>query len=150
MLGGIEQLGTGASVGVVTTVGNRVRYRDEAPENRALLNDARIGNHIGRAMNVGDECAEIIEAAGFLQLVGVVQRFTERDHVDGFAGGDLLHHGIENQAVFAPVEVGSEEHFMHGIPAAVVEHQRAQYGLLSLNRMGRHLEGGDFFESYGF
>ncbi|MNT62738.1 hypothetical protein D3C72_2004900 [compost metagenome] len=57
------------------------------------------------------------------------------------AFGQLVD-GAEDKPVVMPIEIAIGHRIEHPLPGVVVEHQATQHGLLGLDRVRRHFQGG--------
>ena len=114
---------------------NRAAGRDQAPQERALADDLRIGADIGRGRRVARQAPQVGETAGSFQPAIAVQVFRGCDHVGGLAAGDQLGQRTEYQLVVGAVEIVSDDDVANLVPGRRVDEQPANDRLLRFHRM---------------
>ena len=136
----IQQLAGATPLGGIGAVGDVVGHADEIAHEGALAHDGGVGDDVGGTGGVVGQGAQVAEAAGVFQLGIFFQPLGNGDHVRRMRlvaqGGD----GAENKAVFLAVEIVGVHLVGDLIPALVVQHESAQYGLLGFNGLGWNLE----------
>jgi hypothetical protein len=134
----------GFVLGLVGVCQDLVGGKDQAPEGRLFLDDARVVLDVGRPRHAVDERRDIRGPADLLEIARAAQLLLEGDEIDGVAALDELHHLVENAPVRIAEEIARVDDLDGGIERVVVEQDRAEDGSLGLEIVRERALGDGF------
>ena len=143
-LGLVENLVAVAALGRIGAVGDLAADADQFAQRGPLANDSGVGLDVGHRRSVLGQLAQVGQAADLVQVAFLVQLFGHGNHVERHVALGQHVDGAEDQPVVMAVEVAVRDLVGDPFPGVVVQHQATQHGLLGLDGMRRHLEGGGF------
>ncbi len=125
-LGGVEDLGLAAALGVEGQIGDAGAGADQLAQHRVEADDARIVRGVGGRAGVAVDLGQIGHAAHVIEQLALVERLGQRDDVERVVliGQDL--DGAEDQLMFLAIKIGLAHPIRDLLPDAVLQHQGAE------------------------
>ena len=99
----------------------------------ALADDVSIGTDIGSTGCFTSKRCQIGKAAARFQLVITFQLFSQRHRIQRLVIRGKIGDRFKDQLMITTEEVFGGQTIRHSIPAAVIQHQPAEHGLLGFN-----------------
>ena len=114
---------------------------NQVPEGGLLLDDARVVLDVGGARHAVGERRDVGGPADFVQLARPRQFVLQRDQIDRVAALAEYDHLLEDAAVRVAEEIPRVDQLRGVIERLVVDQDRAEHGLLRVERMRQRTVG---------
>jgi len=143
LFGGVEQFFGIAAERVKRIGGDFVTGHDEVAQDGALAHDLGITADVGGGWGVGRQLTEVGQTAGFVCQAGLFDGFGDGHHIGGFGAFEQTRDLLEDEFVFAAIEVGFGQQVGNAIQRFVVQQQATEHRLFGFDGVRRYAQLGN-------
>ena len=139
-LGLIKQLFWVAAKRRECITGNFIAGSHQLAQNGSVAHDLGITPDVRRRGGICSQFAQVSESAGIARLACMIQAFSDRDHISGFAALQQAPDLAKNPGMLVAVEILFTEQVGDLVERSVVQQQAAKHRLFRLHRMRRNAQ----------
>ena len=123
--------------------GDFITRHDQVAQYGPFTNDFGITPDIGRRRRIGRQLTQVGQATRVIGQAGLFNGLGDGDHVGRFAPFQQTAHLLEDQFMFATIEIGFRNQIGNTIQRLVIQQQPTKHGLFGFDGMRRHAQLGN-------